>query len=232
MISHAALDQAVVRVETDKMNAYNPPASGTGFFAAPGYVLTCWHVVEGCERIELFREGWDQPLEASIVEGSEEKAENRDFVLLEVQNSATTPLAVQGLDPDTTNTEGEISFRARGCPLGRERKGLTGTLNILDDDKLTLTGMQFLSEWPSKPTGFSGGPVVIKNRVRAMIRDFIRTRRKDYYRPRTADFRRSSRIRGGKARSRFLRCAQAYPDRVPRGPRGRRDSGQSATERQ
>lgn len=166
MISDQQRNEAIFRVVATS----DPPQFGTAFLVAPGYALTCLHVVESADKIELHPETDEahvDPIPAEVVDGSHD--EDGDFVLLAFDSAErrALPLGTHALLVG-------LGCSAQGYPGGDEQyAGMTGTINTADRQRLTFVASELGSRRPQRADGFSGSPVYSKKlaRVVGMVRD-------------------------------------------------------------
>lgn len=132
--------------------ARRPVSSGTGFVAAPGRLLTNWHVTEGCAELRA-RTPRGAILPATVTARDAE----RDLALLSVQGELGPPLAFR-TGPEVRRGEGVVTY---GFPFaGMLSSGATLTTG----DVSALSGLRdnqrhFQISAPVQ-AGNSGGPLL------------------------------------------------------------------------
>lgn len=150
---------AIVRIEgVDCDQAYR---TGTGFFFAPGYVVTSNHVVKDQQtlavRTQATRAGDDHVFAGQVV-GSNEAA---DIAVIRVEDEGTDTLTLADTDPAVNTAVFSIGYPS-GLPINLETGRITGIDQdavIADgDDRRSLSGAVRFSAAPS--AGTSGGPLL------------------------------------------------------------------------
>jgi S1-C subfamily serine protease len=153
-LKHKPKDQKLVRQLQALAQAFRGEAgSGTGFVAAPGYILTNYHVVQGAGRIVVMTgAGEDHETAVKIVAQDEE----HDLALLKVDGPAAELPALRLSDAEAVPGDRVATFGyPGGGTLGEKIKFSAGAVSSLPEPSYDN---MYLLDLRVNP-GNSGGPL-------------------------------------------------------------------------
>lgn len=143
-------------------------ATGTGFFVAPGMVLTNYHVAGTCKALTVGNNSEGEEVAASFTAGNA----GSDLALLSVPDAAATPAEFQtALDQEPGNGLSIVGYPEHGLPVRQAE--LNAVVASPDDLVADRPGFPFAG---SVRRGDSGSPVLDRNgAVIGMVRAKIDT---------------------------------------------------------
>lgn len=137
---------------TAKVEVNGGMESGAGFFVAPGYLLTCAHVVAGANQGQgTIKIVWNRQKYSASIEQITDKA-HPDLALLKIEGISNHPCVYLATDvqlQDDLYTYGYPEGPTNGDSIISEYIGPTGESEVL----LTLA-------WSNVRPGFSGSPLL------------------------------------------------------------------------